>query len=615
VLDTEAIAYLRELFRVLFGAAATTPPVFKTKHGATAARKGSELAPAKTVGVAPPPVRIVASTGHRGWFAALLTWGGAMQNRCLEWMMERRHILPYLAATMSHSDQDTQLDYTRSTLWTNATAITPPPSLPGCGPTFFAGPTVQPELAKYWSAQLAAGWTSNATPFQYEPGGPFVWNGASQVEWKFPKGWGVDAKGDVIRTMDVSVDVEHYTVDEGWGEHASYNEVSAAMAPCTPQYVCPAVSVVAWCVGFSAHDRGKGRGLENALSALAPYLAGRLNVPAYYRSSPARLNEWWIRLVRWYHRAAWCVWAAETMRGSVHGAGAAPSWWASHCAAWGVGLMSPADVAHKGLPTTAEGKSAVLRPTDNAEHVESIMRSILAQTPVPGSRGSLGDQIAPGSIDSAGRARFSRKLLDIPAAAGSVDPPYSVNEWAGYAVDRWYAHESKKAARWSGLFAQIISIEASLCGAGFASAVTAPLTQAAAVGMGAVAGQIVSKVVSLAIQGAFRVGQSGQISDLGSWGDVVGLIGEAVNIAGIGQGGVSAMLPAGAWQALQDVGSAFPSFAGADNDALAAPLTAIRNAFAELRGQGWPYIEEAYGGLGLAADAKSAAGNVANLLK
>jgi hypothetical protein len=577
----------------------------KGDAGAKADAVESKAPPAKAAApgpIAKPGVKTAAALApipaHEpiGWIAALVSHGGAVLAKTIEHMQGRRHLMPFLAASWEHPNGDSwnvsisdqiDLDYTRSTLWNNAAPYVACPVFPGCGVVWFLPPGQQAEYGdgmapwpkewlddrvNYSGAQYASEWEmmlhdgipadqAGATP--WNPRSPFRIESAS-----WPPLWRMQDDGRVQRFVPV----------EGWSD------------------VRPAASLSAWAAYMLTKKRGQGRGYESTMAhaLIGAQASGTLVVPPYWR---AHRDEWYARLVRWYYRAQWFVWAADQYLVDSGDVEPAPAWWRDHCAAWGIG--APASAAR--LPE--------LRTTDTRDAALALCSVVATHTPVPGSRGSLGDQIAPSSSDGAGRAIFARTVFDMPESVGSLDPPYYNDWWALYAIRNWHGKSESR----SGFAMAVIQMEAAFCGGGIASAVTAPIGALAAQAFNTAIGNVVAKIANVAVQNVLKLAEGNVPEGKQLVGDVVGLVGSAVDAIGPELGGISKNLPPELWTAVRTVGAEFPDVDGADMDGLRLALADIRSRFDSLEASGWRWIEAGYGGLGLSTDAWQLAGQKARL--
>jgi hypothetical protein len=518
-----------------------------------------------------------------GWIGALVAHGGACMGRCLEYMKAHGHLAPYLAASKGKENgtpkEYVDLDYSRGALFTNVTAETPAPSFPGLSPVWLGVPGEQADLGDgtlpgdSWEDSTFNVSSFPRPAFELEP---TSWPSTLDGYANLARMWHMDSAGIVWRMRP---------------------------GP-TRETIRPAGNVAAWANYIVGTKRGAGRGLGRTALVLSKNLNRPLIVPPYYRTSAARRNEWYRRIVRWFYRCAWFVWAAEQLREHSGPPSPAPQWWADHCAAWGVGVPSIVDMVRKGTMKSVHTK-------ESAATALLFCRAVAAHTPWPGSEAASGAQIVPGNLRSSGDAYFKRHVMDMPDGIGSLDPPVACTWWTEYAIKKWNEQQSSKFNLWT----TIIQVEANLCSYGVASAVTSMATTAASTFAGAAVQELVSKVSNVCVQNALLLGMGTPPQDLINYGDVVGILGEAVDVIGAGELAKVVQIPAETWAQVKSAAGGFAKIAGVDNDALAPLLSGVRYRLQALRAQGWDYLDEGFGGLGLAGNARKGAYDSANLIR
>ena len=261
---------------------------------------------------------------------------------------------------------------------------------------------------------------------------------------------------------------------------------------------------------------------------------------------------------------------------------------------WGIGVRARTGL-EKSYRHVMSDDEPNLETKFTEQQVLAMMALVVKHASPPGTHGWTGEQIAaPGQ---------RRTLCDFPRgdvelgdaeSVGSLAPivdlvdDHGVQYWVPFALYRWAGQQED----WIDQIAPFINALISIVGS-YASAATGAISGAIT---DAVTAEIVHVAVSLSLQCVMKLGR-GNLSF--SAGDVVGLVGDVLAVSGIADK-VGVQLPAGFWSALKRAGAAIPEISGSDWDMIKGSFQKVQATLAMLRDtDGWDYLDEGFGGLGL----------------
>lgn len=555
------------------------------------------LSPSNTIGRTLPH-------GPPGWLARAVEFGGRALMFQVEYMLgtgygKHYHPLPMMAATRSSKSNvgsgyqsgenfGVDCDWSRNTLMTSRFVEPPAPCFPRCSPLFLL-PKKYDYAASYEDAYGSKQSRNGGFESEWERALQFVdpsginWGLSSELQIAAGAGWSVDADGCLLIG----------------GER-----------------VYPANRVWRWCQKQTELNFGNARQFSHAASAIkATAGEGAISrpvvVPPYWRT---RLDVFVPRLARWYRNAQWLAYCGAVLYANLPTVNGWPSWYRDHMLAWGLGATEIDRWGGKWVqsggitggphvdPSGLRIKYREMEPGLSADMSRSacleILREIVRHTPPPGTPGWMGEQIRSNSE--------GRTLCDMPEQVGSILPPVDLllddgkQWWAAAAIAKWDQHGSN----WLASIAPYVDIAISIAGSGVGSAATSAISS---ITTNVIKSAFLHVVVNLSLQAVQKLGR-GQ-NPFGSFGDVVGVIGTALDASGFVDDLAIDNMPAGLWDALKTAGAAIPTIPGTDWSEVGALYGSVQSKLTEIQGYGWNYIDEAFGGMGLTAEAKKAAQN------
>ena len=157
--------------------------------------------------------------------------------------------------------------------------------------------------------------------------------------------------------------------------------------------------------------------------------------PAWVKNSEDR-KRFQRRNWHYFEACRWYVWAGEMLREHSKEARMVPPTreWVDHCLLWGIGVPTEAQiVGRRSLPwwyeNAEDGEGLNLWNGLSYKQVRVVLDTLMRHTPPPGHPEYDGTHIASGL----GR----RLLMDIPEAAGTINPPVWM-DWSSWWADRTY---------------------------------------------------------------------------------------------------------------------------------------------------------------------------------
>ncbi len=508
----------------------------------------------------------------KGWLGALVAHGGACMGFEIEYMTGSKygnhyHLSPIVMAHWQKTGGGIEINMDDSGLLTNRYQEFPCPVYPMTSPMFLQNQIIPPVgrfnggTTDLWKQAAAHG----AGP--EEPGWLIQWGLSSELN---------------LATYNWTVEPKLRVDNEGYLEHRP--NVSGSKW----SRVYPGKRTADWAMHqsiYGANNIGRNNGLNTTLplmTTLVPGGVGRATfVPEYWRKNAARLQEWYIRMLRWYYTARWLVWAGEMVRTHAHAA--MPSWWKTHAALWAVGTPGSTRVKRPSY----DDKEPSLRVRMTQEEVNQLLKMVVAHTPPPGSKGATGEQIAPPSA--------RRSLCDIPLSAGSIAPPVELLDetdhqiWALLAVSKFKQNE--KYMPWVKWYRMGVDIAVSCVSAGFGGAISSAVTT-----LTASLQQVIMTVATFALQIIAKAGMGSLKFDTG---DIVGLVGSLLEASGLEADAIAA-LPPELWDSLKTAGAYIPIIKGTDWEQWGPRLRLIQQQLETIQIlDKWNFADAAYGGLGL----------------
>jgi hypothetical protein len=237
-----------------------------------------------------------------------------------------------------------------------------------------------------------------------------------------------------------------------------------------------------------------------------------------------------------------------------------------------------------------------------------ILELVVKYTPIPGTKGCMGEQIVPGTLTADDKAQFKRHLLDIPPEAGAIQPPVKFDMWALITIDHWATGTSQLQIGGdivAPILKGVVQIIASIIpGAGTAlSSVTAAVQEV--LGVTAEVAAIIMKIASVVLKAVWQIVK---LADSGrdiNASDIIGLAGGVVDAVKIGVGDAIQEIPPGLWDNLKTVGAKLDEFG--EWSSISGNLYNLQSALCNVRDRfGWDYLDEAFSGVGLSSNAKAA---------
>jgi len=556
-----------------------------------------------------PKIKPLQSIEPRGWLGQLIEHGGRCINFSVQYMTSKKygdhwHLLPQLLASRDNWG-NMHADWKRKTLMVNRFAEWPCPAFPRC----------QPMFVSYDADRSANQWGKNGgTAEQWLSVISEIKKGHA---FKHVSGLVDGGRASEMEMYGVMGTILHPTTDPTSAPIPKLSTNSDGILSVSIEghshNVFPALNTIRWVQQSMGNTHlVKDKGLEMTpiaiMAAAGPGATTRaLKVPSYFRMNDQRMHTWLDRISRWYYNAQWLVWAGEMLR--LHcpdtRAKSAPGWWRMHCASWAIGVptfsqqksrevyynreatLNTSYIPPEKLPYYISHPEASRDLTER--EIEMILKLVVHHTPCPGTEGFTGEQITSPSA--------KRTLCDIPDEAGSMQPISSfLGEdnncwWPEYSCTYWASKSS--SFQWGrDVLMPVVNAIASIASSAAGSAVSAAANAATQV-----VEKIVLKVCTTMIQALGRMAQGNKPFNAG---DIVGAVGDALNMSGVADAIDLKQIPDGLWSALKNAGEALPKISGVDWEEMKNSLLSAQSQLSNLRDNlHWDYLDQAYGGLGL----------------